>query len=79
MKNHVIKLIVLSLFLGLGVMVGIIYTEPVIKVNAQGIETSGVADAPPTGYESLYTFTGVRNSTSSPQVATAVHCTNYST
>ncbi len=79
MKNQIVKLVVLTLFLGLVVMVGLTYTEPVLKVKAQDIEASGVADSPPTGYSSLYTFTGVRNSIVTPLFATAVHCTNYST
>ncbi len=80
MKTHFAKIFVLSLVLGLGLILGLAYGQPVAKVIAQEIGSFGLADPPPTGYQVLYTFTGVNNdNTASAEIATSVHCTNYGT
>ncbi len=80
MKTHFAKIFVLSLVLGLGLILGIAYGQPVAKVIAQEIGSLGLADPPPTNYQTLYAFAGVKNdNTSNVEIATSVHCTNYGT
>lgn len=77
MKKHLAKILVLFLVLGVGLVLGVTYGKPAARAIAQGIGIAGLTGSPPPNHQVLYTFTGVRNRTSSRKIATTVHCSNY--
>ncbi len=79
-KKIFINFMILLLSLWLILIIGVSAQGPQTdsaEVNQQGnkINTSGLADSVPSGYETVYIFSGVRNKTGQI-IATVVHCTN---